>query len=106
MYMTPPMSEGTDYQGNRACTFADKSWKDVVPVPNADGAGRTLPSQPSVTFQDRPRPELSDGRQLQSFHRSGILMGMLDGSVRTVAAGVDPSVFWALITPNGGEISE
>ncbi len=101
-YVVPTM----EFTGSRSCTFADSEWQDVVPIPDTGGPGRTLPSTRGVTFQQRPTVLAADGRQLQSFHKSGLLMGMLDGSVRTVAPGVDPATFWALITPNGGEISE
>jgi hypothetical protein len=27
-----------------------------------------------------------------------------DGNVQGVSAGIDPAVFWALVTPRGGEV--
>lgn len=87
--------------GGRRPTFADEYYGDVVPV---TGNGRTTPSVPGVTFQVAPKLIESDARMPQTPHRGGILVGMMDGSVRTVAHGVSPEVFWGAMTPAGGEI--
>lgn len=62
------------------------------------------PSRPGVTFQAAPRIEDCDPSQPQTPHREGMLVGMGDGSVRSVRVGVDPGVFWAAVTPAGGEV--
>ncbi len=41
-----------------------------------------------------------------SFHRGGVNVGLLDGSVRFVKDGVDPRTWWALATMAGGEVVE
>jgi hypothetical protein len=33
-----------------------------------------------------------------------MLVGLGDGSVRTVSPGIAPHVFWSLVTPAGGEV--
>lgn len=76
--------------------------------------GITLPSQPGATFQVRPYPNLErrwppapgdcDGNLPHTPHTSGMLVGLCDGSTRTVHPGIRPEVFWALITPAGGEV--
>lgn len=39
-----------------------------------------------------------------SSHTAVINAGLADGSVRSIAAGLDPNTWWAAITPNGGEV--
>jgi hypothetical protein len=40
---------------------------------------------------------------LQTLH-SGLLVALLDGSVRNLNPAITPSVFWDAMTPNGGEV--
>lgn len=73
-------------------TFADAWYGDVV-----DGTG-------VATFQVRPRlqdclPELP-----QTPHRSGMLVAMADGSVRTYTPTMTATTYWASVTPAGGEV--
>jgi prepilin-type N-terminal cleavage/methylation domain-containing protein len=77
---------------------------DVYPI--TEGAPAVArPSRPGVTFQVAPRVEDCDPSQPQTPHREGMFVGMGDGSVRTVRPGVDPAVFWAAVTPAGGEVT-
>lgn len=83
--------------------FGGKNPKDVYPI--TEGSPATArPSRPGVTFQAAPRVEDCDPSQPQTPHREGMLVGMGDGSVRSVRVGVDPAVFWAAVTPAGGEV--
>jgi prepilin-type N-terminal cleavage/methylation domain-containing protein len=89
---------------------------DVYPVVNAGGVGVTLPSRPGATFQaappvyvrkhlyEVPPAGVCDDSVPQTPHRSGMLTAMGDGSVRTVAPRVLPSIFWGAVTPDGGEV--
>ncbi len=98
---------GTGYlsrAGERRPSFADAGWDDVVPVTSGNPAV-TLPSVPGVTFQVRPQPLDADARMLQTPYTSGLLASFFDGSVRMIRSGVAPSVFWAGVTPNGGEVA-
>jgi hypothetical protein len=83
-------------------TFADPNYDDVMPV---TVNGVTLPSAPGVTFQVRPSKDACDYRQLQTPHPGGMLTAYLDGSVRTTSPRVSPAVFWAAVTPAGGEVA-
>ncbi len=85
----------------RRPTFADSVYDDVMPV---TGAGGTMPSIPGVTFQVTPPQADCDYRVLQTPHAGGMIIGLLDGSVRTARPDVAPNVFWGAVTPNGGEV--
>ena len=61
-------------------------------------------STPGLTFQARPK--LSDCNPLipQTPHAGGMLVGMFDGSVRTVTPRISEEAFWGSVTPAGGEV--
>jgi prepilin-type N-terminal cleavage/methylation domain-containing protein len=78
---------------------------DVYPV--TTGAPPTTgPSRGNSTFQHRPSPVATacDPALLQGLQGGGLLVGMGDGSVRVLSPGISMSVFWALVTPMGGEV--
>ena len=88
--------------GDRRPTFADPTYyDDVLPIPTPVGTG---PSVAGLTFQVRPLPGDCDFRLPQTPHSSGMLTAYMDGSVRTSRSGIAPGVFWALVTPAGGEV--
>ncbi|CAN0040028.1 unnamed protein product, partial [Phaeothamnion confervicola] len=89
-------------RGVRRPSFADPGWGDVTPV---TVNGVTRPSVAGVTFQVRPLPKDADALQLQTPFSAGLLVAMFDGSVRTVAPGVTPEVFWSAVTRDGGEVN-
>jgi prepilin-type N-terminal cleavage/methylation domain-containing protein len=88
--------------GDRRATFADRGWEDVLPVTDIATA-TTRPSVAGKTFQVHPRPENVDPSIPQTPHRAGLTVAMFDGSVQTLSPSVSESVFWALVTPMGGE---
>lgn len=81
------------------------------------------PSRPGVTFQVRPlwwEPPWGDQQALlnlllhppagfcdndqpQTPHPGGMVVGLGDGSVRTVRPNIAPHIFWSLVTPAAGE---
>jgi prepilin-type N-terminal cleavage/methylation domain-containing protein len=88
--------------GHRA-TFADvEPVPDVQPVVTPTG---TRGSVPGLTFQSRPRPGECDFRVLQTPHPGGLPVALMDGSVRTLRAGIAETVFWEAVTPAGGEVA-
>jgi prepilin-type N-terminal cleavage/methylation domain-containing protein len=90
----------------RRHSFADIECGDVYPrtVNGVSGPARDTWPPPFQTFQVTPRPEECYHGQPTATHPSGLAVGLMDGSVRTVSPSVAPSVFWALVTPNGGEV--
>jgi type II secretory pathway pseudopilin PulG len=95
-----PFDLGTLNEQRRA-TFADIYYGDVVPV--SDGAGNTRPSRPGATFQVAPSPGECDPSIPQTAFAGGMPALRFDGSVRVIAAGVDPATFWSAVTRDGGE---
>jgi prepilin-type N-terminal cleavage/methylation domain-containing protein len=101
-YVYGPM--GGEIYGDRRATFADRGWEDVLPVTDLT-TKTTRPSMPGKTFQVGPRPEAVDPSIPQTPHRAGLTVAMFDGSVRSIAPSVNESLFWALVTPNCGEVA-
>jgi len=69
--------------------------------------GQASPSMNPLpaAFQHRPRASECDPNYAQAAGRSGLYCAMGDGSVRLFAPTVDRAVFWAAVTPAGGEAS-
>jgi prepilin-type N-terminal cleavage/methylation domain-containing protein len=62
---------------------------------------------PASKFQVRPAPFDSaacDPRRASTAHLGGMRVGLADGSVRTLSAGISPETWWAACTPSGGEV--
>jgi hypothetical protein len=59
---------------------------------------------PASKFQDNPSRQDCDPQLAQSSHRGFMPVLMADGSVRSLAASIDPNIWWALCTPAGGEV--
>ena len=93
---------GTVYD-TRTTTFCDRHYDDVMPVFNPT-TRVSLPSVSDLTFQLAPRPDECDRRVVQASTRSGLIVGMMDGSVRTISPGIDPAVYWSSMTPDKGEV--
>jgi competence protein ComGC len=96
----PSKSAGED----RRASFADQGCRDVVPTRDP-ATGRTVPSRPGATFEVRPAVADADARLPHALYARGLQVAMFDGSVRTIRPTVDPSIFWAAVTPNWGEVS-
>lgn len=61
---------------------------------------------PRSLFQTRPNPwaSLCIPTRASTAHPAGLVVGMADGSVRTLSPGIDPSAWWALCTPAAGDV--
>ena len=57
-----------------------------------------------ATFQVRPKLEDCEPGVAQTPHSSGMLVGLVDGSVRTVSGTISPRIYWAAMTPDRGEV--
>ncbi len=85
-------------------TFADGRWGDIVPATSGSPPRSVANIFPNETFQ--VRPILCDPTLAQTPHRSGMLIALGDGSVRSIAGGVSPTVYWAAVTPAANDIAE
>ena len=67
-------------------------------APNATGAGSI--------FKVQPTPFLGncDPTRTATAHSSGMLVGLADGSVRTLSPSLSGAIWWAAVTPSGGEV--
>ncbi len=92
--------------GARRAGFADRGYRDdVYPITSfVNGVPTTRPSVAGKTFQVRPRVDEAWSGTPQTPFSAGLLVGMFDGSVRTVSLSVDASVFWGAVTRDKGEV--
>lgn len=84
-------------------TFADSGYDDVQPVSTKANGGTTTLGTQRLTFQVRPSTSTCDPRVPQSSFSSGLLIGFMDGSVRSLKGDVSESIFWGAVTPASSE---
>ncbi len=100
-------SQGEPNTVVRRATFADSHYSDVVPITDyVSGRVFTIPSRPHATFQAAPAPAECDPTILQSPYPSVLVVALMDGSVRDISKRIEPTIFWAAVTPAGGETFE
>jgi prepilin-type N-terminal cleavage/methylation domain-containing protein len=70
--------------------------------------GRGAPDAigPGSKFQVQPSPFLGncDPTRAATAHAGGMMVGLVDGSVRTLAPSISGAIWWAAVTPSGGEV--
>jgi type II secretory pathway pseudopilin PulG len=54
-------------------------------------------------FQVRPDPENCDPTRASTAHSAGIVVGLVDGHVRTIAPSISNATWWAACTPSAGD---
>lgn len=97
---------GSGADGKGGAMWSRWDWPDMwQPTFAADSSALGAASM----FQDNPAPYVYPGPcnplVPQTPHAGGVLMsGWLDGGIRGVASTIDPAVWWASITPRGGEV--
>jgi prepilin-type N-terminal cleavage/methylation domain-containing protein len=85
----------------RRATFADPESLDVIP-PVSVASAQPAASFPLSTFQVAPSkcfPLVA-----QTPHPGGMLVALADGSSRVIAPSISVGTYWAVVTPNGGEV--
>jgi hypothetical protein len=84
--------------------FAD-AFSDQPPSPLATTSFISIGPASKPLFQ--PRPFTGPGSQcdprLASTGHSAIQIGVLDGSVRSLASSISGELWWSAVTPSGGE---
>jgi prepilin-type N-terminal cleavage/methylation domain-containing protein len=76
---------------------------DVYPVTQGNPPV-TTGSVAGLTFQAGPPVGNFDPRLAQTPYKSGMLVALVDGSVRTLSPGMAATTYWAAVTPAGGEV--
>lgn len=94
------------YDPIRRHSFADRECGDVYPQTANGVAGPARDDFPlqQRMFQVMPRPKDCYRGVPTALHPSGLAVALMDGSIRTISPSVSESIFWALVTPNGGEV--
>jgi prepilin-type N-terminal cleavage/methylation domain-containing protein len=86
-------------------TFADPQ-ADITPVTSGNPPMSSPPGlQASYTFQAAPQISNCFSSVAQTPHRSGMIVGLMDGSVRVLVPQISVYAYWAAVTPAGGEVS-
>jgi type II secretory pathway pseudopilin PulG len=103
----PPFNGEPIFQTSRRHSFADFECNDVYPKTSGGVARpvRDFYQVERVTFQVTPRPQDCFAGVPTASHPSGLAVALMDGSIRTISPGVSPRTFWALVTPDGGEVA-
>ncbi len=102
------LSFSSTWQPEQPPTFA-QSMKRGRPAPG-DYCPVTTGSPPisstpgGLTFQVRPQVSDCDPRLPNASSLRGLQVCMGDGSVRLLNPSIKSTVFWGLVTPNGGEV--
>jgi len=94
----------------RQVRLPDNYWPDWGPIiasSDLNRGGLGLNSAPQ--FSPPPSTTRSGARdcfgsRASTFHTGGMVVGMADGSVRTVSPSVNVQVWWEALTVNGGEV--
>jgi prepilin-type N-terminal cleavage/methylation domain-containing protein len=82
--------------------YGRTAWKEWNPVFAYQITGAASKFQVNPTFSGSNAT--CDPRLASAPRSAGILVGMGDGSVRLVSAGVAPDIWWAACTPDQGEV--
>jgi prepilin-type N-terminal cleavage/methylation domain-containing protein len=87
-------------------TLPGKAFQPGFAIPALAAKGAPDAIGPKSIFQVQPTPFLGncDPTRAATSHTGGILVGMADGSVRTLAPSLSGNTWWAAVTPSGGEV--
>ena len=81
----------------------DRINDDVYPVTTGQPV-QSMGSISGLSFQVSPKRQDCDPRLAQTAHHSGMTIALFDGSARNLSPGTSRTIYWALVTPNGGEV--
>jgi prepilin-type N-terminal cleavage/methylation domain-containing protein len=87
-------------------TLPGKAFQPGFAVPALANRGAPDAIGPGSRFQVRPTPFLGncDPTRASTSHPGGILVGLVDGSVRTLSPGMSGATWWSALTPSGDEV--
>jgi hypothetical protein len=73
-------------------------------IPAFANQGATDAVGPRSRFQVQPREGNCDPTRAATAHAAGMQVGLVDGSVRTLAPSLSGDTWWAAVTRVGGEV--
>jgi prepilin-type N-terminal cleavage/methylation domain-containing protein len=85
-------------------TLPVKSFQVGFCIPALANQGAPNAVGPTSRFQVQPTLGSCDPTRAATAHAGGIQVGLVDGSVRTLAPSVSGDTWWAAVTPRGGEL--
>lgn len=88
----------------RRATFSDPSYADEYFPRQNPITGQPVVPAGGVTFQTRPHLDACDYRTVQGLSRRGLTVCLGDGSVRLLSPRMASTMYWAAVTPSGGEV--
>ena len=85
--------------------YVDNFWPDWGPLISSSDCGMATGPAAMAQFNVRPNGNRAacDGGRASTPHGAVIMVGLGDGSVRTVGSSVSPATWWAALTPANGE---
>lgn len=81
--------------------FTPDRWQDY---PVTIGSPPRTVGNRGRTFQAAPAIDDCDYKVANTPHASGMIVGLMDGSVRTLRPSISQEAYWGMVTPNAGEV--
>jgi prepilin-type N-terminal cleavage/methylation domain-containing protein len=83
-----------------------KAFQPGFAIPGLAARGAPNAIGPGSKFQVQPTPFLGncDPTRTATAHPGGMVVGLADGSVRTLSPGLSGTTWWAAVTPSVGEV--
>jgi len=84
--------------------YNDNYWPDWGPIISSSDCNEPTGVAAAPQFNGRGVPSSADGNRASTPHSGTIVVALGDGSVRNVGSGVNPTTWWAAMTPSAGDI--
>lgn len=81
-----------------------KAFQPGIAIDALVGRGAPQATGPKSKFQVQPKALKNCDPTRASTAHEVMVVGLVDGSVRTLAASIDPNTWWAAMTPQGDEV--
>jgi len=88
---------------NNSGNYNENYWPDWGPIFASDEVPQETGTASTPQFNVRGYPAVASGGRASSMHSGTLLVGLGDGSVRTVSSSITVTTWWAAITPDKGE---
>jgi prepilin-type N-terminal cleavage/methylation domain-containing protein len=85
-------------------TLPGKAFQPGFCIAGLVGAGAPNSIYAGSIFQVQPTSQNCDPTRAATAHSGGMVVGLADGSVRTLSSSLSGTTWWAAVTPAGGEV--